>query len=95
MSDAECPRCGDDNLTDYPVCPSCARIAHFPHRDHCIHCHQECWECGELTILMHPVGQWYEGYQLRMVICGPCHDRLQAEQRADDRLREAHYWRSR
>ncbi len=89
VTDAECPRCGDDNLTDYPVCPSCARVAHFPHRDHCIHCNQECGECGELTILKQPVGQWYEA------ICGPCHDRLTTEQRADDKLREAHYWRTR
>lgn len=89
MSDAECPRCGDDNLTDYPVCSHCAKIAHFPHRDHCIHCNQECQECGESTILMKPVGQWYEA------ICGPCYDRLTTEQQQDDRLRDAYYWRNR
>ena len=89
MTDAECPRCGDDNLTDYPVCPSCARVSHFPHRADCVHCNQECQECGELTVLMRPVDKWYEA------ICGPCHDRLTTEQRADDRLREAHYWRTR
>ena len=38
MSDAICPRCGADNLTDYPVCDTCATVAHFPHRQDCIHC---------------------------------------------------------
>ena len=89
MSDAECPRCGDDNLTDYPVCPSCARVAHFPHRDHCIHCNQECGECGESTILMKPVGKWYEA------ICGPCYDRLTTEQQQDDRQTRAYFDRMR
>ena len=89
MSDAECPRCGDDNLTDYPVCPSCARVAHFPHRDHCMHCHQECQECGESTILMKPVGKWYEA------ICGPCYDRLTTEQQQDDRQTRAYFDRMR
>ncbi len=32
MSDAICDRCGSDNLTDLPVCPSCAVVVHFPHR---------------------------------------------------------------
>ena len=89
MSDAECLRCGDDNLTDYPVCPSCAKIAHFPHRDHCIHCNQECGECGESTILMKPVDKWYEA------ICGPCYDRLTTEQQQDDRQTRAYFDRMR
>ena len=38
MSDAICPRCGDDNLTDYPVCDTCATVAHFTHRATCLHC---------------------------------------------------------
>ena len=38
MSDATCPRCGEDNLTDYPVCDTCATVAHFTHRDRCLHC---------------------------------------------------------
>ena len=38
MSDAICPRCGDDNLTDYPVCDTCATVAHFTHRERCLHC---------------------------------------------------------
>lgn len=25
----DCPRCGADNLTDLPVCPSCAREIHI------------------------------------------------------------------
>lgn len=32
MSDAICDKCGDDNLTDLPVCPSCAAVVHFEHR---------------------------------------------------------------
>lgn len=32
MSDAICDRCGNDNLTDLPVCPSCRTAVHFPHR---------------------------------------------------------------
>lgn len=38
MSDAICDRCGDDKLTDYPVCPACATRWHFPHRAVCLHC---------------------------------------------------------
>lgn len=38
MSDAICPACAGDNLTDYPVCDGCATVAHFTHRDRCIHC---------------------------------------------------------
>ena len=38
MSDAICPRCGDDNITDYPVCDGCATVAHFTHRKICLHC---------------------------------------------------------
>lgn len=38
MSNAECPRCDGDNLTDYPVCQVCAKTCHFPHRAVCIHC---------------------------------------------------------
>ncbi len=38
----DCPNCGADNLTDYPVCQACARVCHFPHRADvgkiCIHC---------------------------------------------------------
>lgn len=38
----DCPNCGGDNLTDYPVCQACARVCHFPHRAEvgkvCIHC---------------------------------------------------------
>jgi hypothetical protein len=37
---SDCIRCGADNLTDYPVCPSCAQVAHFPHRDDCRHCEE-------------------------------------------------------
>lgn len=32
MNDSICPECGDDNMTDLPVCPSCAVVVHFPHR---------------------------------------------------------------
>lgn len=38
MTDADCPNCGHDNLTDYPVCPSCAVVCHFTHRADCRHC---------------------------------------------------------
>jgi uncharacterized OB-fold protein len=38
MSDATCPRCGADNLTDYPVCDGCATVHHFPYRTTCVHC---------------------------------------------------------
>lgn len=38
MTDADCPNCGGDNLTDYPVCPSCAAVCHFTHRTDCQHC---------------------------------------------------------
>lgn len=42
MTDAECPNCGGDNLTDYPVCQDCAKTCHFPHRaavgKACSHC---------------------------------------------------------
>lgn len=41
MSDAICPRCGGDNLTDYPVCDGCATLAHFTHRERCIHCERK------------------------------------------------------
>lgn len=41
MSDAICPRCGDDNITDYPVCDGCATLAHFTHRATCIHCERK------------------------------------------------------
>lgn len=45
MTDADCPNCGGDNLTDYPVCQDCARVCHFPHRAEvgkiCIHCELE------------------------------------------------------
>lgn len=27
----DCPRCGADNLTDLPVCPSCAREVIITH----------------------------------------------------------------
>ena len=41
-ADADCPNCGGDNLTDYPVCQDCAKTCHFPHRASvgkvCIHC---------------------------------------------------------
>jgi hypothetical protein len=33
----DCPRCHDENLTDYPVCPSCAKDCHFTDRP-CAHC---------------------------------------------------------
>ena len=36
-----CPRCGDDNLTDYPVCDTCATTAHFTHRATCLHCERK------------------------------------------------------
>lgn len=42
MNDADCPNCGGDNLTDYPVCQDCAHSCHFPYRATvgkiCIHC---------------------------------------------------------
>ena len=41
MSDAICPRCGDDNITDYPVCDGCATVAHFTHQATCIHCERK------------------------------------------------------
>ena len=41
MGDAICPRCGADNLTDYPVCDGCASVAHFTHRAICIHCERK------------------------------------------------------
>jgi hypothetical protein len=41
MSDATCPRCGGDNLTDYPVCDTCATVAHFTHRERCLHCERK------------------------------------------------------
>ena len=41
MSDAVCPRCGDDNITDYPVCDGCATLAHFTHRKTCLHCERK------------------------------------------------------
>ena len=41
MNDATCPRCGADNLTDYPVCDTCATVAHFTHRERCIHCERK------------------------------------------------------
>jgi len=41
MSDAICPRCGADNLTDYPVCDGCASVAHFTHRTRCLHCERK------------------------------------------------------
>ena len=41
MSDATCPRCGADNLTDYPVCDGCATVHHFPYRATCLHCERK------------------------------------------------------
>jgi len=41
MDDAICPRCGGDNLTDYPVCDTCATVAHFPYRTRCLHCERK------------------------------------------------------
>lgn len=41
MNDAICPRCGDDNITDYPVCDGCATLAHFTHRTRCLHCERK------------------------------------------------------
>ena len=41
MGDAICPRCGADNITDYPVCDGCASVAHFTHRATCIHCERK------------------------------------------------------
>lgn len=38
MADNICSNCGNDNLTDYPVCPACAQRVHFTNRDHCQHC---------------------------------------------------------
>ena len=38
MSDAICPACAGDNLTDYPVCDGCATVHHFPYRATCLHC---------------------------------------------------------
>jgi hypothetical protein len=33
-----CPRCGEDNWSDYPVCSKCATVAHFEYRAICVHC---------------------------------------------------------
>ena len=41
MSDAICPACAGDNLTDYPVCDTCATVQHFPYRERCIHCERK------------------------------------------------------
>lgn len=41
MDDAICPRCGNDNITDYPVCDGCATLAHFMHRTRCLHCERK------------------------------------------------------
>ena len=41
MSDATCPRCEGDNLTDYPVCDGCATVHHFPYRATCLHCERK------------------------------------------------------
>lgn len=41
MDDAICPRCGGDNITDYPVCDTCATVAHFTHRATCLHCERK------------------------------------------------------
>jgi hypothetical protein len=41
MSDATCPACAGDNLTDYPVCDTCATVAHFTHRATCLHCERK------------------------------------------------------
>jgi hypothetical protein len=30
---SDCPRCGADNLTDRPVCPSCHRIVFLSRED--------------------------------------------------------------
>ena len=38
MFDANCIRCGSENLADYPVCGPCSHEAHFPHRTDCAHC---------------------------------------------------------
>lgn len=31
-----CPRCDNENPTDYPVCGTCAKQAHFAHRAVCM-----------------------------------------------------------
>ena len=41
MSDATCPACAGDNLTDYPVCDGCATVHHFPYRATCLHCERK------------------------------------------------------
>ncbi len=42
----ECDRCGNENLTDYGVCPDCAPFAHFTHRAICL-----CSKCQSADVL--------------------------------------------
>jgi len=34
----DCPNCGNENPTDYPVCGECAKTCHFAARAICLHC---------------------------------------------------------
>lgn len=34
----DCVNCGNENLTDYPVCGVCAETCHFSHSAICVHC---------------------------------------------------------
>lgn len=40
----DCPRCKNENPTDYPVCGTCAQVAHFPHRTRC-----QCGKCAKVA----------------------------------------------
>lgn len=56
-----CPRCHDENLTDYPVCPSCATVCHFTDRP-CAHCVVERIEKRDMSDsfyfhTLHPVAE--------------------------------------
>ena len=79
MSDAICPRCGDDNITDYPVCDGCASVAHFTHRKTCIHCerkHAAVQQQEQITALLNECGcVWYrfiDGRVHQQDVCEAC-----------------------
>lgn len=40
----DCPRCDNENPTDYPVCGQCAPLAHFTHRTVCL-----CDSCAKVA----------------------------------------------
>lgn len=33
--ETNCPTCPNENLTDFPVCPTCATTRHFEYRNDC------------------------------------------------------------